>query len=313
LEDRCKRCPEAGFGLILAYSISIGGWRPFPTLSPLLPPAPAGFGRLFWTCAVPCQCLFWCICSSLMHGPTFCRWGCLRRRYRGRLSCVCTVPRREPLRVGHLRGLPASGVHVRCTHVWHDLRADAQGCTRLCFGVIVVCPSSFPTPYHSAYLGEDSFSSFGFQWPSELRSLFDVASASTGNEQLLAPECSVGSFGFSQKCACVSACARTCGPMRCVTVEGDHEPLCLRRVCVCCFRRWYIVHAIPVILVAGFAVLSATHSVWVRCFACVVRSVSCRPPTVLCFALPVRCPRNRTQGLLVRLRPNVFLRSDKLR
>ena len=43
------------------------------------------------------------------------------------------------------------------------------------------------------------FTAFGFQWPVELTSLFKVASTSTVNEQLMAPECSISSWGFEMK------------------------------------------------------------------------------------------------------------------
>jgi hypothetical protein len=43
------------------------------------------------------------------------------------------------------------------------------------------------------------FSSFGFQWPVQLTTLFAASSMSTFNEQLMAPECSVGSWSFELK------------------------------------------------------------------------------------------------------------------
>ncbi len=43
------------------------------------------------------------------------------------------------------------------------------------------------------------FTAFGFRWPSELTSLFKIASTSTFNEQLMAPECSVSGWGFQMK------------------------------------------------------------------------------------------------------------------
>ncbi len=43
------------------------------------------------------------------------------------------------------------------------------------------------------------FAAFGFAWPSELTSLFNIASTSTFNEQLMAPECSISSWGFQLK------------------------------------------------------------------------------------------------------------------
>jgi hypothetical protein len=44
-----------------------------------------------------------------------------------------------------------------------------------------------------------SFTSFGFAWPPALVKLFTVASLSSFNDQLLAPECSVGGWGFRLK------------------------------------------------------------------------------------------------------------------
>jgi hypothetical protein len=43
------------------------------------------------------------------------------------------------------------------------------------------------------------FSSFGFQWPAELTSLFNASSTSSFNDQLVAPECSVGAWSFERK------------------------------------------------------------------------------------------------------------------
>ncbi len=43
------------------------------------------------------------------------------------------------------------------------------------------------------------FSSFGFEWPVQLNSLFAASSMSTFNDQLIAPECSIGSWSFELK------------------------------------------------------------------------------------------------------------------
>ncbi len=45
------------------------------------------------------------------------------------------------------------------------------------------------------------FTAFGFTWPHELTALFKIASTSTFNEQLMAPECSVSGWGFQMKYA----------------------------------------------------------------------------------------------------------------
>ena len=43
------------------------------------------------------------------------------------------------------------------------------------------------------------FTSFDFQWPVSLKKLFAVASATTYNDQLVAPECSVKTWTFELK------------------------------------------------------------------------------------------------------------------
>ncbi len=70
------------------------------------------------------------------------------------------------------------------------------------------------------------FSSFGFRWPYQLTSLFNAASTSSFNQQLLAPECSVGSVGFAAK--------------------------------------WFILQATPLVFIVGLVVLLAVDSAWVR-------------------------------------------------
>ena len=42
------------------------------------------------------------------------------------------------------------------------------------------------------------FSSFGFSWPPALTGLFN-ASTSSFNDQLMAPECSIGTWSFASK------------------------------------------------------------------------------------------------------------------
>ena len=44
-----------------------------------------------------------------------------------------------------------------------------------------------------------SFTSFGFSWPPLLSKMYNVASMSSFNEQFLAPECSIGVWGFKLK------------------------------------------------------------------------------------------------------------------
>jgi hypothetical protein len=43
------------------------------------------------------------------------------------------------------------------------------------------------------------FTAFGFKWPGQLTSLFNMASTATFNEQMLAPECSIGTWSFETK------------------------------------------------------------------------------------------------------------------
>jgi hypothetical protein len=53
---------------------------------------------------------------------------------------------------------------------------------------------SITTPVH-----QPSFTSFGFTWPPMLLKMYNVASMTSFNEQLLAPECSIGGWGFKVK------------------------------------------------------------------------------------------------------------------
>ncbi len=45
------------------------------------------------------------------------------------------------------------------------------------------------------------FSSFGFKWPVQLTKLFAASSMSSFNDQLMAPECSIGTWSFEMKYA----------------------------------------------------------------------------------------------------------------
>lgn len=65
------------------------------------------------------------------------------------------------------------------------------------------------------------FTSFGFKWPIQLTTLFNAASISSFNEQLMAPECSIGSWSFGTK--------------------------------------WYIMQGIPLVLLVGLAGLLCTR------------------------------------------------------
>ena len=43
------------------------------------------------------------------------------------------------------------------------------------------------------------FTSLNFQWPAQLKTLFQLSSASTFNTQVLAPECSITVWSFESK------------------------------------------------------------------------------------------------------------------
>ena len=43
------------------------------------------------------------------------------------------------------------------------------------------------------------FSSVGFKWPVQLTKLFAASSMSSFNDQLMAPECSIGTWDFASK------------------------------------------------------------------------------------------------------------------
>lgn len=62
------------------------------------------------------------------------------------------------------------------------------------------------------------FTSFGFKWPIQLTKLFDAASATSFNEQLMAPECSIGAWGFELK--------------------------------------WYIMQSVPLVFILGLVILA---------------------------------------------------------
>ena len=44
------------------------------------------------------------------------------------------------------------------------------------------------------------FTNLNFSWPPQLKTLFQISSASTFNTQVLAPECSIADWSFSVKC-----------------------------------------------------------------------------------------------------------------
>ena len=79
------------------------------------------------------------------------------------------------------------------------------------------------------------FTAFGFQWPVELTSLFKVASTSTLNEQLMAPECSISSWGFEMKCVLASVDPLT------LIAKGGRSGLQLGKLKVFAHRRVVVV------------------------------------------------------------------------
>jgi hypothetical protein len=87
------------------------------------------------------------------------------------------------------------------------------------------------------------FSSFGFRWPIQLRSLFNASSVSSFNEQLFAPECSVGTWSFKSKYVAVLVHHAAAAP---VSVKPLHNPLWLS-----CRCRWYLTQSIPLFLIGG--------------------------------------------------------------
>jgi hypothetical protein len=61
----------------------------------------------------------------------------------------------------------------------------------------LLTPAAFPSVTFLQVVSV--FSSFGFQWPVQLTKLFAASSMSTFNEQLMAPECSIGAWSFELK------------------------------------------------------------------------------------------------------------------
>jgi hypothetical protein len=71
------------------------------------------------------------------------------------------------------------------------------------------------------------FSSFGFQWPVQLTKLFAASSMSTFNEQLMAPECSIGAWSFELKSV------RACGAPWAAAAVARREFTWVHSVSVC--------------------------------------------------------------------------------
>ena len=66
------------------------------------------------------------------------------------------------------------------------------------------------------------FTSFGFEWPAQLSGIFVVASSSTLNDQLLAPECSVQ----GTRPAVLAACRGVQCPVSSVSLLGLRNGWC---------------------------------------------------------------------------------------
>jgi hypothetical protein len=64
-----------------------------------------------------------------------------------------------------------------------------------------VLPYHPPAPSPSLNQVVSVFSSFGFKWPVQLTKLFAASSMTSFNDQLMAPECSIGTWSFEMKYA----------------------------------------------------------------------------------------------------------------
>jgi hypothetical protein len=69
------------------------------------------------------------------------------------------------------------------------------------------------------------FSSFGFKWPVQLNKLFAASSMSSFNDQLMAPECSIGTWSFEMKCVALLAVSR--GGLLALLLANGRQPLLL--------------------------------------------------------------------------------------
>jgi hypothetical protein len=203
---------------------------------------------------------------------------------------------------------------------------DRVGRLNSCVHVFAPPPSPAPmltrgvhAPCHPLHLQVVSvFSSFGFKWPVQLTKLFAASSMSSFNDQLMAPECSVGSWSFELKCV---VGRRVLGDRECrkprvngegtwsfrVEIVGGVTLLCMRQPsspqplwtpplfplrCVtrCCGVRhcvggcrWYMMQAVPLVFILGlviFAVVGAAR----------VRIPLLPPPLSRCHPLPTPGP-----------------------
>jgi hypothetical protein len=90
-----------------------------------------------------------------------------------------------------------------------------------CLPTARTCAVVFPVCCVGAWV-----SSFGFKWPPQLTVLFSAASSSSFNQQLLAPECSVGNVGFQAK--------------------------------------WFLLQSTPLVFIAGLVLVTVVDALWVR-------------------------------------------------
>ncbi len=108
------------------------------------------------------------------------------------------------------------------------------------------------------------FTAFGFTWPSELTSLFKVASTSTFNEQLMAPECSLSGWGFQMKCV---ACTPVIVSLALTaTLSWNVALRCTSAWCLfaCLFGRWFMMQSVPLLFIFAVGTVTAVDVGQVR-------------------------------------------------
>jgi hypothetical protein len=103
--------------------------------------------------------------------------------------------------------------------------------------LLLVTPAAFPSVASVQVVSV--FSSFGFQWPVQLTKLFAASSMSTFNEQLMAPECSIGAWSFELKY------------VRAVLCVAGVRARCDMHCTWCAVRRWYMMQAVPLVFIGG--------------------------------------------------------------
>jgi hypothetical protein len=142
-------------------------------------------------------------------------------------ACTCTLPR-TPTRTNHY-----PQVFVLSLRVHAFIRSVGTDLPRQ----LTCCESSF------------RLCALCVQWPSELVSLFNVASMSSFNEQFLAPECSIGGWGFApkyDKFECCHLCPSLQHPCLILLYFANQLPVC----------RWYMMQAVPLVFIVGLGMFS---------------------------------------------------------